>query len=99
VTRLCFPPLSSLGGHMPDAASRELREFYNYIWGEDSPTKKATFVYLPVEYEGKMTKFMFEWPRQREGIIRHTLKWSATPGANVFYSPSLFKAANPKKGN
>ena len=64
-------------------ATTELREFYNYIWGEE-PTAEITFVYLPVEHESKWTPFMFEWPRQREGVIRHTLKWSAIK-ANVFF--------------
>ena len=82
---------------MTDATS-ELREFYNYIWGENPTVETITFVYLPVEHEGKWTPYMFEWPRQREGVIRHTLKWSAIK-ANVFYSPALFKAANPAKEN
>lgn len=79
-------------------ATTELREFYNYIWGEDVVRETPTFVYLPVEHDSKWTPFMFEWPRQREGVIRHTLKWSAIQ-ANVFYSPALFKAANPAKEN
>jgi len=79
-------------------ATKELKEFYNYVWGEESPTNKPTFVYLPIEHESKWTPYMFEWPRQREGVIRHTLKWSAIK-ANVFYSPALFKAANPAKEN
>jgi hypothetical protein len=79
-------------------ATTELREFYNYIWGEQATVPEPTFVYLPVEHENKWTPFMFEWPRQREGVIRHTLKWSAIK-ANVFYSPALFKAANPAKEN
>lgn len=80
-------------------AADELRQFYNYIWGEEKhPTAKITFVYLPVEYEGNWTKYMFEWPRQREAVIRHTLKWSAIK-ANVFYCPALFKAGNPAKEN
>lgn len=79
-------------------ATIELREFYEYIWGEEATRAEATFVYLPVEYEGKWTPYMFEWPRQKEGVVRHTLKWSAIK-ANVFYSPALFKAANPAKEN
>tara|TARA_R110002126_G_scaffold18258_3_gene69995 strand:+ start:28 stop:606 length:579 start_codon:yes stop_codon:yes gene_type:complete len=79
-------------------ATTELKEFYNYIWGAESPSANPTFVYLPVEHEGKWTPFMFEWPRQREGVVRHTLKWSAIK-ANVFYSPAVFKAANPAKEN
>ena len=30
-------------------ATKELKEFYNYVWGEESPTNKPTFVYLPIE--------------------------------------------------
>lgn len=76
---------------MNDIITEELLQFYEYIW---SDTK--AFVYLPVEYEGKWTSFMFEWPRQKLGVVRHTLKWSAIQ-ANVFYSPALFSIANPKR--
>lgn len=84
---------------MTDPASRELREFFNYIWGEEPVGTRATFVYLPVLYDGVMHGYMFEWPRQREAVIRHVLKWAATEAANAFYSPALFKAANPQKSN
>lgn len=81
-----------------DDPTNELRDFYNYIWGEEAPTKSPAFVYLPVEFDGEWTKFMYAWPRQREAVIRHTLKWSASR-ANVFFSPAIFKAANPQKEN
>jgi len=81
-----------------DDPTNELRDFYNYIWGEERIGTRPTFAYLPIEFDGAWTKFMFEWPRQREAVIRHTLKWSASR-ANVFYSPALFKAANPQKEN
>jgi hypothetical protein len=76
----------------------ELREFYEYIWGTEALREKPTYVYLPVEHEGKWVKYMFEWPRQKESVLKHTFRWSAT-GANVFYSPALFSAANPEKEN
>lgn len=81
-----------------DNATQELRDFYTYLWGTEAPTDVPTFVYLPVEHEGKWTPYMFAWPRQIEGVIKHTLKWSAIK-ANVFFSPALFKAANPAKDN
>jgi len=81
-----------------DDATKELKDFYNYMWGEGETGNDPTFVYLPVEHEGKWTPFMFAWPRQRDGVVRHTLKWSAIK-ANVFFSPALFKAANPAKEN
>ena len=79
-------------------AAEELREFYNYLWGEEPTGDNPTYVYVPVEHDGTWTPFMFAWPRQREGVIRHTLKWSAIK-ANVFFSPALYKAARPIKEN
>ena len=79
-------------------ATEELKDFYNYMWGAEETGTTPTFVYLPVEHENKWTPDMFAWPRQRDGVIRHTLKWSAIK-ANVFFSPALFKAANPAKEN
>lgn len=81
-----------------EEATRELREFYNYIWGEEKTHRKPTFVYLPVEHEGEFVKYVFEWPRQREAVIRHTLKWSALK-ANVYFSPALYRASQPIKEN
>lgn len=78
---------------MTDLTTEELTEFFRYIW-EDT----KAFVYLPVEYEGKWTSYMFQWPRQVAGIVRHTLKWSAI-SANVFYSPALFAVGNPQRKN
>ena len=75
-----------------------LKEFYEYIWGADPAGDTPTYVYIPVEHEGKWTPFMFAWPRQKDGVIRHTLKWSAIK-ANVFFSPALYKAARPVKEN
>jgi len=82
---------------MEDAVA-ELVEFYEYIWGPDEVTESPTYVYLPVEHEGKWVPYMFAWPRQRNGVVKHTLKWSAIK-ANVFYSPALYKAAKPIKEN
>lgn len=74
-----------------DPTSEELGAFFDYIWHDTQ-----AYVYLPVEFEGKWTSFMFSWPRQRGAVIRHTLKWSAIK-ANVFYSPALYKVARPLK--
>jgi len=82
---------------MEDAA-QELLEFYEYLWGADAVSDSPTYVYVPVEQEGKWTPFMFAWPRQKQAVIRHTLKWSAVK-ANVFFSPALYKAAKPIKEN
>lgn len=76
---------------MNDPITEELTEFFEFIWQD---TK--AWVYLPVEFEGKWTPYMFEWPRQKNGVVRHALKWSAIT-ANVFFSPALFKRSSPKK--
>lgn len=78
---------------MSDADSDELGAFFDYIWQD---TKG--FVYLPVEFEGNWTNYMFSWPRQKGAVVRHVLKWSAIT-ANVFYSPALYSVARPLKEN
>jgi hypothetical protein len=74
-----------------DDVTDELGRFFDYIWQDT-----RGFVYLPVEKDATWTKFMFSWPRQRNAVVRHVLKWTAQ-GANAFYSPAIFKAANPDK--
>lgn len=80
---------------MSDAATQELTEFFEYIWGDTEG-----FVYLPVQPEPYGPKdwegYMFVWPRQKAGVVRHVLKHTALR-ANVFFSPALFSSANPKK--
>jgi hypothetical protein len=86
-----------------DAASHELRDFFDYLWGEDKPFEgKPTYVYLPVQHAPYGPKdwetFMFSWPRHREAVIGHTLARAAA-GDNVFFSPALYKAGNAEKKN
>ncbi len=80
---------------MSDIATDELGDFFDYIWSDTEG-----YVYLPIQPEPYGPKdwqgFMFAWPRQRAGVIRHVLKHAATR-ANVFYSPAIFSAASPKK--
>jgi len=80
---------------MSDLATEELGEFFDYIWSDTEG-----YVYLPVQPEPYGPKdwegYMFAWPKQRAGVIRHVLKQAATMG-NVFYSPAIFKSASPKK--
>jgi hypothetical protein len=80
---------------MTDIATDELGEFFDYIWGDTEG-----FVYLPIQPDPygptDWQGFMFQWPKQRAGVVRHVLRHAATK-ANVFYSPAVFKAASPKK--
>lgn len=80
-----------------------LGDFFDYIWGPDKLLDdKPLFVYLPVHHApfGKQDwqPYFFEWPRQRAGIVRHCLKFSAI-GDNVYYSPALYTIPRPKKEN
>lgn len=80
---------------MNQAATEELGEFFDYIWADT-----AGFVYLPVQdpaAQREWTGYMFEWPRQRAGVIRHVLKHAANADANVFFSPAIFSKASAKK--
>lgn len=83
---------------MVDAASQDLDDFYSYVWGEDKPGTGPCFVYLPVEHNNVWQPSFFSWPRHKAQVIAHTIAHSAA-GANVFYSPALFKAGNPEKKN
>lgn len=83
---------------MTDEITEALGSFYDYVWGAEPTGDKPIYVYLPVEFGGKFTPYMFAWPRQRKAIIQHTLKWTAGK-MNVFYSPALFARANPEKSN
>lgn len=80
-----------------------LDDFFSYIWGDDKVAPN-TFVYLPIKENdgsdrGNWTTFMFDWPRQRKAVIKHVMKWNATPTLDVYYSPALFSYANPKRDN
>jgi hypothetical protein len=92
---------------MADEATEELSEFFDYMWGTESPTGRPVFVYLPVKWEGFQDpeknpvgwkKFMFVWPKQKAGVIKHVLKHNAL-GGDVYYSPALYNVGNPQKQN
>lgn len=78
---------------MDDATTKGLGDFFNYIW-----RNTQGYVYLPVIDHGRLTKYMFEWPRQRSAIVKHVLAKNAE-GADAYYSPALFKIAQPLKEN
>ena len=68
--------------------SEALGDYFDSIY-KDTPG----YVYFPVKEvgTGKLRKFFLEWPRQRNGVINHVLKWSAADNAEVYYSPAIFK--------
>ena len=80
---------------MSEIASQELSDFFDYMWSDTEG-----FVYLPIQPEPygptDWQGAMFEWPRQKAGVIRYVLKHTALK-ANVFYSPAIFSSASPKK--
>lgn len=78
---------------MTEETTEELLAFFDYLWHDTQG-----YVYLPVEFHGKWTVFFFAWPRQRQGVVRHVLKHEAM-GANVFYSPALYKRTRALKEN
>lgn len=87
-----------------DSSTEELGAWFDYIWGLDLVADKESFVYLPIKEDdgserGRWQAFMFAWPRQRSAVIKHVLKWNATPSLDVYYCPALFKFANPAREN
>lgn len=75
-------------------AEAELTEFFEQMYGE-----VEGLVYLPVKGVEGFRKFMIPWPRKKEAVVNHVLKWAANPAAEVFYSPALFKARQPLQEN
>jgi hypothetical protein len=70
-----------------------LSQFFDYVWGSEKG-----FVYLPykVKSSGDWKKVMFEWPKNRESVIQHTLVKSAE-GHDVYFAPTIFSEPSPKK--
>lgn len=92
---------------MSDSTTEALNDFFEYIWGNESPTGKPCYVYLPVKWDGYADathnpsgwrKFMFAWPRQQAGVVKHVLKHNAL-GGDVYFSPALYSAGRPLKEN
>lgn len=82
---------------MTDQTTKELTEFFEFMWHDT-----AAFVYLPVKLNdgspmGTWTKYMFSWPRQKEGIVRHCLKFAAQADVDVYYAPGMFRVSSPTK--
>lgn len=73
-------------------ATDDLGQFFDYFWRDTE-----AYVYTPVDIDGTWKPFMFRWPRGRANIIQHTLKHAADPGAQVYFSPALFKATTARK--
>lgn len=79
-----------------DQVVEDLRRWFRYFWRDTD-----AWVYIPVAFgEGRNVDwqpFMHRYPRGLDSIIRHTLKYAATPGANVFFSPALFSTNRATK--
>jgi len=69
----------------------ELMEFFEWMWETEHG-----FVYLPTELNGTWRKRMYIWPKQKRGVVRAVLESEAL-GANCFFAPPLFEAAQPRK--
>lgn len=76
---------------MPETAEG-LGEFFDYVWRDTEG-----WVYLPTLHKGQQFQgYMFEWPRQRNGVIKHVIIQNGL-GKDVFYSPALFKTSSRHK--
>lgn len=78
-----------------DNPTEGLENFYDYLWGSNEG-----WVYLPTKNPktDEWSKVMFEWPKHRSHIVKHTLAKSAE-GSEVYVAPVLFKEARPIKDN
>lgn len=84
---------------MTDQITEELGEFFDFMWHDTEG-----FAYVPIKEidgspQGRWTKNMFSWPRQRAGVIRKVLQFGANPDIEVYFAPGLFSRATPTKEN
>lgn len=79
---------------MPENIEEGLIKFFEYMWGDEQG-----WVYLPTINKGRqLTKYMFEWPRQKRGVVKHVVAQDKLEN-DVFYGPSLYKSAHPEQDN
>lgn len=78
-----------------DNPTEGLDNFYDYLWGENEG-----WVYLPTKNPttDEWQKVMFEWPKHKQHVIKHTLAKSAE-GNEVYVAPVLFNEPRPVKDN
>lgn len=78
-----------------DNPTEGLGNFYDYLWGDNKG-----WVYLPTKNpkSDEWSKVMFEWPKHKPNIIKHTLVKTAE-GNEVYVAPVLFSEARPVKDN
>lgn len=74
-------------------ATDDLREFFEYIWGDIK-----ALVYLPTLDKDVISQSMYEWPRQKEAVVTHVLR-AVAEGKDAFFSPALYSQAPPRKEN
>lgn len=73
--------------------AKGLEQFFTYVW-----RNTEGYVYLPVMREGNITEYHFKWPQQKSAVVKHVLR-NVAIGADVHYSPALFKNTSPQKEN
>ena len=75
--------------------AQDLGQFYDYLWGTETG-----YVYLPYKIPSteEWKKIVFEWPKHRSSVIKHTLAQSAE-GNDVYCAPAIFKEPRPLREN
>lgn len=83
---------------MPSNQFDKLLSFFHRIWGE-TEGYVYTPIYFPPYGTGNWKKYMFQWPRQDKGVVKHVLKHTAMEGVEVFFAPAIFRTPDPEKDN
>ncbi len=78
-----------------DDSSEGLGDFFDFLWGTQDG-----YVYLPNKNlaTDEWQKVMFEWPTNRDDIIKYALAGSAK-GHDVYVAPAIFSDRRPVKEN
>lgn len=74
------------------STNAELERFFNFMFEDETG-----YVYSPTKDPdtGNFQQYYFEWPTEKEALIGHINKYTAT--REVYYGPALFKAPNAEK--
>ena len=79
---------------MHESPKDDLSQFFDFVWGD-----VKGYVYLPTkDADSSWNKLAFEWPKNKEFVIRHVLE-STAARKDVYFSPAIFKNPQPVKEN
>lgn len=79
---------------MSNPALAGLSDFFDKIWGDNEGY--ARIWVRETGLQGRVKTFMPHVPEKKDAIYRLILKWAATEGTEIFFSPALYSKPSSK---